>query len=262
MRYSSLDSEHRALISEHQNLKSSYDTLQSGYSSLQSSYDSYVSDYGALRNQINQRTLQQGVKDFITPLETAVKSKVLQITGGWSNPSDWNEFWTDVKAMYDWVVSNIEYRYDGLSPILPSSPSGNIEYSDEMWQFPKETLNLMKGDCEDMAVLLTSMILSYGGTKFGGAECISIEGSLGGHVGVQILVAGDKLTILDPAGKYYTQTWYGSIDSKDISTEIDNWLNYWQSEMGNDVRVERVFSNDLDKSFSSTSEYISWMYSR
>lgn len=258
--YSTLQSEHSTLQDSYDSLQTHHDSLQSDYNSLQSNYNSYVSSYDNLRNQINKRTLEFNVTDFITPNDPSVQNRVFQITGGWSNPSDWNECWDDVKTMYDWVVNNIEYRSDGLFPVIPTTPSGDLEYRDEMWQFPSETLDLLQGDCEDMAILLTSMILSYNGEKYW-TECITIEGSTSGHVGVQMLVAGDKLTILDPAGKYYTQT-SGYIDSKDISTEINNWLNYWKPEMGSDVHVDRVFSNYLDKSFSSTSEYTSWMYSR
>ena len=112
-----------------------------------------------------------------------------------------------------------------------------------------------------MAILLTSMILSYNGEKYS-IECIELTGSLGSHVGVQFPVTGNKLTILDPAGNYYTQTWYSSLTSEDITTEINNWLSHWRPSLGNDVRVYSVFSNTLVKSFSSTSEYVSWMYNR
>ena len=112
-----------------------------------------------------------------------------------------------------------------------------------------------------MAILLTSMILSYNGEKYS-IECIELTGSLGSHVGVQFPVTGNKLTILDPAGNYYTQTWYSSLTSEDITTEINNWLSHWRPSLGNDVRVYSVFSNTLVKYFSSTSEYVSWMYNR
>jgi len=261
--HATLTNQYYALQDQHGTLQSDYDSLQSSYSSLQWSYDSYVSSYNSLRNIINLRTLHYSytdVKGFITPNDATVSAKVIQITGGWSNPSDWNECWSDMKKLYDWVVNNIEYRSDGLFPVIPTTPSGYLEYQQEMWQLPSETLDLMQGDCEDMAILLTSMILSYNGGKYW-TECILIESSTSGHAGVQLSVEGDQLTILDPAGKYYTQT-SGYIDSKDISTEINNWLNYWKPQMGSDVYVDRVFSDDLDKSFYSTSEYTSWMYSR
>ena len=274
-RYNSLNSQHQSLLSEHATLEDNYGSLQSGYDSLQtnynslktsyddleSSFDSLLSDYASLRSQINQRVLHVDVMDFVTPNDSAVKAVVLQVTGGWSNLSDWDEYWSDVKEMYDWVVTNIEYRYDGLFPILPSAPSGSVEYEMEMWQFPSETLNLRKGDCEDMAILLASMIGSYNEEKYW-VECITIGGSLGGHVGVQLPVANDRLTILDPAGKYYTQTPSGDITNEDISTEINDWLNHWKPSLGGDARVLGVFSSYIDMSFSSISEYISWMYSR
>lgn len=259
--YDSLDSSYDSLQSSYDSLRASYDSLQTSYDILQSSFDSYYSDYASLRSLVNQRALQLDVMDFVTPNDAAVNSTVLSVTGGWSSPSDWDEYWSDMKKMYDWVVNNVEYRYDGLFPILPSTPSGSVQYSAEMWQFPNETLDLRKGDCEDMAILLASMIRSYNGGKYW-VECILIVGSLSGHAAVQVPVTGDKLAILDPAGHYYTQDSGGNLVSKDISTEINSWLNYWKPQMGSDIRVEGVFSDYIDKSFSSTSEYTSWMYSR
>ncbi len=289
--YNSLESDYNSLQSLHSSfqldyfiLKSNYDSLQSKYNSLQSDFDSlqsdfssvqtaynslvsnnpYVSDYDNLRNQINSRTVHYSytnLSGFITPTDAAVVTKVTEITGGWNNTSNWNEYWSDIVKMYDWVVNEVEYRADGLFPVIPSTPSGSIEYQPEMWQFPNETLDLRKGDCEDMAILLNSMVLCYNGGEYQ-TECILIMGSNGGHMAVQIPVAGNKLTILDPAGNYYTSTPYGDIDMRDISTEISTWLNAWKPEMGNDAYVTRVFSGDLDKSFSSTNEYTSWMYSR
>jgi prefoldin subunit 5 len=259
--YSETQTSFASLQTDYNSLNSSYNSLQTNYDTLQASWDSYYSDYAKLRQLINQRALHLDISDFVTPNDTSVRNIVLSITGGWSNPSDWNEYWDDVKNMYDWIGNNIEYRHDGLFPILPSTPAGRIDYSDEMWQFPNETLDIKKGDCEDMAVLLTSMIRSYNGGQYK-VECVWIDGSTMGHMGVQFPVTGNELTILDPAGNYYTKDSYGDLTSKDISIEIDNWLNYWKTEMGSDVHVYRVFSSYIDKSFSSTSEYTTWMYSR
>ena len=201
------------------------------------------------------------MESFITPQDQTVRDIVYSITGGWSNPSDWNEYREDIKAMYDWVVNNIEYRYDGLYPILPEDPSGDLYFWNEMWQFSNETLSLRKGDCEDMAILLCSMIRCYSGMRYY-TEVILILSSISGHAAVQIPVEGYKLVILDPAGRYYSHDFWGNVAFNDITTEINNWLNYWKPEMGSDVYVDRVFSDYIDKTFTSTSEYISWMYSR
>lgn len=224
-------------------------------------YNQYVSSYQKLRDLVNQRWDQNNVKPFITPTDSAVRDIVYQITGGWSNHSDWNEYWSGVKAMYDWVVNNVDYRYDGLTPMLPYDPSGNLQYCTDMWQFPNETLNIRKGDCEDQAILLCSMIRCYNNMSYN-VECIFLNGATSGHAGVQIPVSGSKLVILDPAGHYYSSDFWGNIVYNDITTEINNWLNYWKPTMGQNVYVYRVFSDYIDKTFSSTSEYTVWMYSR
>jgi hypothetical protein len=79
---------------------------------------------------------------------------------------------------------------------------------------------------------------------------------------VQMPVSGYKLVILDPAGKYYSHDVWGKIAFNDITIEINNWLNYWRPYMGSDVYVGRIFSDYIDKTFTSTNEYITWMYSR
>jgi len=239
---------------EHNSLTSDYNTLAAQNALLQS-------EYNQLRYQINQRSQHYNASNFITPNDSSVDQIVTEITGGWSNPSNWDEFWDDLKAMYEWVVNNVDYRYDGLFPLLPNELSGDAEYNDEMWQLPNETLSLRKGDCEDMAILLCSMILHYTDGEYW-TECITLAGSNSGHMGVQIPVEKGKLTILDPAGHYYTSDDSGNLINKNVSAEINNWLDHWRSELGSNAYVSGVFANDVDKTFSSTGEYISWMSTR
>lgn len=259
--YSSLQATYQSLRINYTDLETQYDSLQTLYDSLQAEYDRYVAAYQRLRDKINQRWDLQNVEPFVTSTGQAVNAEVLSITGGWSNTSNWDEYWDDIKAMYHWVVSNIEYRSDGLFPVLPDDPSDGIDYWDEMWQFPNETLSLRQGDCEDMAILLCSMIRCYTDMQYW-AECIVITGSMGGHMAVQIPVGDDKLVIFDPAGGYYSSDWLGNIVFNNISMEIDNWLDYWKPEMGYDVYVYSIFSDYIHETFASTDDYITWMYSR
>lgn len=92
----------------------------------------------------------------------------------------------------------------------------------------------------------------------------AISSSSSGLVGVQIPVTGDQLTILDPAGDYYTSDFLGNIINVNITTGINNWLSYTKSNVGmpSDVYVYRVFSDYMDKTFASTNDYLTWMYSR
>jgi len=259
-RYDELNAQYVALISQRLSLQTSYNSLQLQFAALQDSYDAATSEYEQIKYQINQRAQHYDISVFVTSNDSSVQQVTNQITGGWSNQSDWNEYWTDIKALYNWVVNNVAYRSDGLFPLLPSSLTGEVDYITEMWQFPNETLSLEKGDCEDMAILLCSMIRCY--SQEHQVECILITSSYAGHAALQIPVSGGKIAILDPAGNYYTSDVLGNLVSKDISTEISNWLNYWKPQMGTDVRVYRVFADYMDQTFASTDEYISWMDSR
>lgn len=259
--YQNLLTNYTILQTDYDILQTQYDSLQLLYDDLQAEYDNYIIAYQRLRDKINHRFGLQNLETFITPEDSTVNTYVFSITGGWSNPDDWNEYWDDLKAMYDWVVNNIEYRSDGLYPNLPNDPSGNVDYWDEMWQFPNETLNLRQGDCEDMAILLCSMIRSYNDMQYE-TECIGITSSTAGHLAVQCPVEGYTLVIFDPAGGYYSSDFWGNIVFNDVSTEINNWLDYWKPEMGSDVYVDLVFSDYIQKTFTSTNEYIAWMYSR
>jgi cell division protein FtsB len=258
---SSLNSQITDLQNQIATLQNEINSLNMQMATLEIEYQAYVSAYQSLRDTVNQRWNQINVEPFITPLDPAVENIVQSVTGGWSNSSDWNEYWNDVKAMYNWVVNNVEYRYDSLFPMLPDNPSEELCFWNEMWQFPNETLNLRKGDCEDMAILLCSMLRCYSNTQYI-AEVILIVSSTAGHAAVQVPVSGYKLVILDPAGGYYSHDLSGNITFNDITTEINNWLSYWKPYMGNDVHVERVFSDYIDRAFTSTSEYIAWMYNR
>jgi len=237
-------------------LEANYSSLQQDYAYLNEEYSDYQSAYDHLLSTLNLRWHHpdENEKLLITPCDPAVTQIVFQITGGWSNPADWNEYWDDVEAMYNWVVDNIEYRYDGLFPILPANPSGSVDYVDEMWQFPNETLTLRKGDCDDMAILLASMILSYTDCEYT-VECVVTEH----HAALYFPVASGKVCILDPAGRYTTNTGWPNYDlcGKDIQQEVYNWLNH----IG-ESQVEWVFSHKLWKQFDSTEEFINWLYNR
>jgi septal ring factor EnvC (AmiA/AmiB activator) len=253
-----------SLQTENTDLTQQITALNAQLATLQTAYTDYTQAYQNLRAIVNHRIDQSNISDFITPNDPAVTSLVYSITGGWSNPSDPNELWTDLKTMYTWVLTdtNIEYNSDGLNPILPSDPSNEPSYGGDMWQYPNETLSLGYGDCEDQAILLCNMIRCYTNQNYA-AHCIWITSATAAHVGVQIPTTGDTLVIFDPAGEYYSEDSWGNIEYNDISLAIDEWFDYWVS-MGvfsSDIRVYRVFSDNLDLTFTSTSEYLTWMYS-
>jgi transglutaminase-like putative cysteine protease len=218
----------------------------------------YVDAYSSLRDSVNNRWSGANASVFVTPDDPLVRGLVLNITGGWTDNSSTAELFSDLKKLYDWVVDNIDYRYDGLYPVLPDKPMGNLRFVDEMWQMPSETLKLRMGDCEDMAILLASMIRAYGAS----AELIVIENETIGHMAVQVPLGEGEIIILDPAGRYYTRNETGALGPRDIWVEINSWLSYWANAGFMNTNVTRVFSDKIDKRFNSTEEYIEWMYSR
>lgn len=189
--------------------------------------------------------------NFVTPDDPSVASKVQQVTGGFS--SDVNEQWADFKRLYSWVVGNIEYSYDTPTPLLPET-GGWLTWQQDYWRMPSETLEDGRGDCEDMSTLLTSMILSYLEGRYP-AWCITWTSADSGHAAVAFPVAGGQLTILDPAGNYYTNIW-GTLTSKATSTAVNEWLAHWSQE--NPEYVNSAFSHDFYQSFTSTQEFLDW----
>lgn len=255
--YNQLQLAYQQLNTTYHDLKSENEQLETTYQTLVAVYNSYKEAYSQLISVVNLHVKHpsQNEKLLITPGDPAVESKVEEITGGWSNSTDWTEYWIDVKKMYAWVVNNIEYRYDGLYPVLPQHPSGPVTQSGEMWQFPNQTLDLRKGDCDDMAILLCSMIYCYGNMEQS-VECIAITQ----HMAVYIPVASDEICILDPSGRYYTGYPF-QITSKNISEEVHHWLDYWRDSIGY-PKVDWIFSAYIWKAFWDTEIFINWLYDR
>jgi len=260
-----LNETYHALLESYKTVEGKYSKLKDELQRLSEAYLKYQEAYHELEFQVNLKVVHPNGNEslFITPDDPAVRSKVLEITGGWRRKGDWSEFWIDVKKLYDWVVENIAYREDSFYPKLPDEPNGKLENLPEVWQFPNQTLTLGSGDCEDMAILLASMIYAYVDKEYW-VEVIVITD----HVAVYIPVEGGRICILDPGGRYYTSTGglWKRLTAKDIRGEVYRWLSYWSSRIEN-PKVEWVFSAYLWKSFmkpggNGTEGFIDWMYSR
>ncbi len=248
-----------------QEMLTRYQALQQLYVNLQEQYNDFVENYGKLKVMTDLRTMQGELGQFVTPNNPEVVSLVANITGKVGNSTDPNRYWKDIKAMYDWVTVNVQYREDSLYPLLPGDPAtavaAGLQQTNSVSQYPNETIKFRGGDCDDIAALLTSMIRSY----FNGnylAECIWITGANEGHVATVIPFSGDQIVILDPIRNYYTHDTLGNIWYGTISQEIYNWMNIWRPSLGNDVHVYCVYSDYMLKYFNGTEAYVNWMYSR
>ena len=116
------------------------------------------------------------------------------------------------------------------------------------------------GDCEDMALLLASMLRSYNEPNYD-VWVLLIRSSVPevpGHAAVAFPVAGGRLTILDPAGNYYTGYPYGTLQSESASVAVSKWLSHWAREMPGAEIVEAFSETDYQQ-FSSTDEFLTWV---
>lgn len=88
---------------------------------------------------------EQAMK-YVTPNADEVKVAVQAIfSAGWKKP------YNDFDALREWVATSISYKSD----------QDNFGVGD-YWQFPIETLERGSGDCEDIAILLCSLLRASG----------------------------------------------------------------------------------------------------
>ena len=228
---------------------------------LKAEQEQMLSDYASLREQINLRlAFGEDGRRFITPDDPEISAKVQEITGGYSEDSQ--EAWRDSSRLFRWILENVEYSSDSPTPLLPESMNGTLEWRNDFWRTPAETITDAAGDCEDMSTLLTSMLLNYNQRRFT-IWIIGIQ-TFGPtpkrHVAVAIPVENHQLTIFDPSGRYYTPFPHmGGIGTQEVTLAIADWTTYLQDEMP-DAEVYVVFSEDFYQEFTTTQEFIDWVY--
>lgn len=240
--------------SELVNTRSQLTTVNTRLESVQGENERMLDDYASLREVISLRAGDDSDgQSFITPDDPLVIEKVGDIAGPYSGDS--NERWTAYKKFYDWIVNFIEYNSDSYLPLLPPTLSGSLSWTKDFWRMPEETIQDGVGDCEDMAVLLASMMLCYNQEEYT-IWVIEIGNDDIGHLAVAFPVVNDRLCILDPAGNYYTNQW-GYLTSSGIRDAIQDWLSHWQTKIPG-AEVTAVFNHKFYREFSNTEEFIQW----
>ena len=123
---------------------------QSRLETVENEKEQMLNQYTSLREQVNVRSglTAEDRQSFITPSSSLVSSKVLEVTGGYSENA--SEYWRDFELLYRWVVNNISYSYDSYLPLFPESMSGGLQWRQDYWRKPEETIGDETGDCEDI----------------------------------------------------------------------------------------------------------------
>ncbi|PUA32860.1 MAG: hypothetical protein B7O98_05340 [Zestosphaera tikiterensis] len=260
--YDKLSINYNMLKEFYDSLVSKYEALVNMYNSLKTEYESFISWYNSIKSQVNLRQAleYEDWMKFITPEDPAIKSLVINVTGGWSNQADINELWNDILKMYLWVKDSIYYSYDSPEPILPELNT-SLMWRREFWRFPNETARDLTGDCEDMANLLASMILNYNGKKRIVWVLLVVfekDNETVGHATVALPETNGKLAIVDPAGRYYTNMPY-ALTAKDVTIALQEYFSYWSQSGCVNGRVYAIYSYNMYKLFSSNEEFTNYV---
>jgi hypothetical protein len=255
-----LNEEKEGLAAEKSQLEAELSDANEMVSSLNSIIDVMDYNYSVILDFIYERfgMVEDDAKQFVTPDDETVGELVDLLVSPFNG--DWNKAWDDMQYLYSWVSNNIEYSHDTPLPILPEDlyVGGDLGWYGEFWQYPVETLYLGYGDCEDQALLLTSMIKNYGQGKTY-AYCVGISNGESGHMAVFMFVEGGNLVILDPAGSYYTNTW-GTVDThKPVEQEINNWLNWWSPQIP-DAQITVLFDDEDYWEFEGNEDFLDWYF--
>lgn len=88
----------------------------------------------------------EDAKQYITPKNAEVKDAVERLFS-----SEWSKSYGKFDAVREWVATQIKYRSDAA-----------VHQASDYWQFPIETLECGTGDCEDLSLLLCTLLRASG----------------------------------------------------------------------------------------------------
>lgn len=137
-----------------------------------------------------------------------------------------------------WVIDNIKYVSDSTKGV------------NEFWQFPYETLYYMSGDCEDMSILLTNMIIVSGvpswKVRINAGDVDDGKGNKGGHCfTVYYSEVENKWVLLDAC--YWTNllSVKDRKEYKDESFYITTWFSFskdycWYKDIKDIPKLESI----------------------
>jgi len=249
-----LQADYDSLWENYRNNQAAYDSLEADMSSLEEEYQDHRDNYLAIVGEINARAGLGAYKGrMITPEDTAVVSATLDVTITTSDGKSDLVKWNDFRSLYEWVKENIDYTYDSPHPFLSEDASVFPQWASETYRYPTETLIEGRGDDEDQAVLLASMLQAYDGDSVFWVIRASSDTSMRSAA---MMVGGGRTTLLDPESGYYTGKEIGSLLEHPAEYSIPNWFNDWGET---NMRITCVFNMDTCVEFDSTQEFYDWV---
>lgn len=165
---------------------------------------------------------------FITVNDPVVKAQVEEVTRLCTSMEE------KQLAVFEYVRKEIEYVTEG-NPKKWSYPQPYLQYKFDFWQFPRETIEWRKGDCEDQSILLCTMMRAAGVSASNVRVVVGIiygDGGSGGHAWVEFKM-GDTWYVLESTVSYLNyieQSVYYNLFSPDVL----GWFNdeeYYEEEI-------------------------------
>ena len=249
-----LQSDYDSLWDNYRDNQAAYDSLEADKSSLETEYQEHRDNYLGIVGEINARAGLGALKGrMITPENAAVVSATLDVTITTGDGKSEMVKWNDIRDLYDWVEAHIDYTYDSPHPVLSEDASVSPQWLSETYRYPNETLAEGRGDDEDQAVLLASMLEAYDGETGYWVIRASSDTSMRSAA---MRVSGGRTTILDPESGYYTGKEIRSLLEHPAEYTIPNWFNDWGEA---NMKVTSVFDRDTCVEFGSTQEFYDWV---
>lgn len=164
--------------------------------------------------------------EFVAPNDRCVKKQVEKIT------AECDDKWEGYSSIHYWVRENIDYRYD-------EDRFDEREY----WKFPDETLIDEEGDCEDQAILRSSMLICYDRLI---DETDDEWYVLGIHIisGEKITGHGSVIGNVDGYVQIYDYQFdnYGEIVEVDELDDVwDDYEEFWSESKGEGTKIIPIF---------------------
>jgi transglutaminase-like putative cysteine protease len=147
-------------------------------------------------------TYPENPQRFIQPWDSQVQSIAAELS--------------DAEDCYYWVAQNIRY--------VPDYSLG----SDEVWLYPSQTISLGRGDCEDFAILLCSLIRAVGipaSEVRVVAGTIPSDGDNVGHAWVELWYGGQWLPLEPSTRGHQTPPFDYYLTHEHVEVQRYYWFN-------------------------------------
>jgi len=252
-RAKSLDEENTRLLLQLQEARQSYerllDLLRQANTSTKAALVSVLASLNETITQLYRYTFSHA---YYTPATRSlyrpgqVADKVFEILGApIYRPNMWSR---DMEALYNWTASHIQYSPDhhfaAIKDLRLVEIGGkryisgfDIDITSNYIQEPLETLLRGAGDCEDQAVLLSSLYSIYL-HDVGSAWVLCLLAQDFSHCfSVAYVKPNNTYVVADPATRFYTE-------AKSLRQGVSSWMSFIGVKWS-DINRAIVFNNTL-----------------